>query len=172
MLQPLLAVGQTLHMVPVRLENTPPSLGALKFFCSVDYKSSECAKDVRTLQRHLLQYPVDQLGRWSFLLETTDEWSDLVRRLGGPSESPALTILTRNLTLLDRALFSATVDRSTQLTRAFDTRGDDLLELAISHELGHAICSDLDETHAQQYGHKLREGKRIDCLTNPYRISQ
>jgi hypothetical protein len=164
LLKPFFAVGQTLHLVPVHLDN-PASLNSLKFFCSVDYKQSECADDVRTLQRNLVRYRPAQLGDWSFALETTHEWTELVKRLGGPPESPALTILTRKLTLIDRSLFFATANRYAQLTRAFGVTGQDLIELAISHELGHAICADLDETHAQQYGRKLREGKRIDCLT-------
>ena len=38
-----------------------------------------------------------------------------------------------------------------------------LLDLAVTHELGHAICHDQDERRADDYGRGLREKKPVAC---------
>jgi Zn-dependent peptidase ImmA (M78 family) len=38
-----------------------------------------------------------------------------------------------------------------------------LLDLAVTHELGHAICQDRDQRRADDYGRELRQTKTVDC---------
>jgi len=45
--------------------------------------------------------------------------------------------------------------------------GDALLDLAVTHELGHAICQDQDERRADDYGRGLREKKPVACGKGP-----
>ena len=45
--------------------------------------------------------------------------------------------------------------------------GSALLELAISHELGHALCHEPDEYRADDYGRELRGGRILSCSPSP-----
>jgi hypothetical protein len=40
---------------------------------------------------------------------------------------------------------------------------DDLLTLAVTHELGHSLCNERNERKADAYGQMLREHTRMDC---------
>jgi hypothetical protein len=41
-----------------------------------------------------------------------------------------------------------------------------LLELAVSHELGHAICEEPNEAVAARFGEDLRKGMTPQCRTS------
>jgi hypothetical protein len=49
----------------------------------------------------------------------------------------------------------------------FGVIGNALLDLAVTHELGHAICHDQDERRADDYGRDLREKKPVACGKGP-----
>jgi len=53
----------------------------------------------------------------------------------------------------------------------FGLLGNALLDLAVTHELGHAICHDQDERRADDYGRELRQKKTVDCAKNPGRAT-
>jgi hypothetical protein len=38
-----------------------------------------------------------------------------------------------------------------------------LLELAVTHELGHALCEEPNETAADHFGEELRKGRLMRC---------
>jgi hypothetical protein len=44
-----------------------------------------------------------------------------------------------------------------------------LVDLAVTHEMGHGICQDKDEHRADDYGHELRNGQIPDCSKTPGR---
>ena len=50
----------------------------------------------------LLAYPLERLGMWSFVLVPSYKWKDLVRVLGGSTDSPAFTIFERRTTVMAR----------------------------------------------------------------------
>jgi hypothetical protein len=106
---------------------------------------------------------------WSFVLVPSYKWKDLVRSLGGPTHSPAFTIFEQRTTVMESSLFSATATRSDEFQQVFGVTGEALLELAVSHELGHCVCQDQDERKADDYGRQLREGKTPDCGRTPKR---
>ena len=54
-----------------------------------------------------------------------------------------------------------------ELLLMFGVIGDALLDLAVTHELGHAICHDQDERRADDYGRGLREKKPVACGKGP-----
>jgi hypothetical protein len=45
--------------------------------------------------------------------------------------------------------------------------GAALVDLAITHEMGHAICQEKREREADDYGRELRDGKIPDCSKTP-----
>ena len=67
------------------------------------------------------------------------------------------------MTLLDSSLFVATAGRNKELLERFRMIGPQLVNLAITHEMGHGICQEKDERRADDYGRELRDGKIPDC---------
>lgn len=157
------AQTQTLRVVPAHLEATGQTTNSVQFLCTQDYDRNECSQHALELRRALLAYPLERLGKWSFVLVPSYKWKDLVHALGGSSHSPAFTIFEQRTTVMESSLFSATATRSAEFLHVFGVTGEALLELAVNHELGHCVCPDQDERKADDYGRELREGKIPDC---------
>jgi hypothetical protein len=161
------AQSQTLRVVPVHLDATVPIPQTIQFFCTQDYDRQACLKDSLALRLSLSPYPLERLATWSFVLVPVDNWKVLVRSLGGDPVSPAFSIIEQRMTVFDRSLFSANASRSEELLQLFGVMGTALLDLAVTHELGHAICQDQDERRADDYGRGLREKKPVACGKGP-----
>lgn len=158
------AKAQTLRVVPVHLDATVPIPKTIQFFCTQDYDRHACANDSLALRYALASYPLERLGTWSFVLVPAGEWRNL--RAGHPQwnyVSPAFSVIEMRTTVIDRSLFSATGDRGGELLKTYGVLGAALLDLAVTHELGHAICQDIDEKRADDYGRGLRDRRPIDC---------
>jgi hypothetical protein len=95
------------------------------------------------------------------------DWKALVRGQGGDSVSPAFSMLDQRMTLLDGSLFVATASRNKELLVRFGVIGAALVDLAVTHEMGHGICQEKNERRADDYGRQLREGKTLDCNPPP-----
>lgn len=158
-----LAQTQTLRVVPVHLDGSGQSPKGIQFLCTQDYDRQHCQEDAATLQHALASYPVDQLGSWSFVLVTSDGWKDLVRSLGGDSESPAFSISDQRMTVMERSLFFSSASRNGELLLSYGVVGPALLDLVVTHELGHAMCHSTDERQADDYGRQLRDKKPAVC---------
>jgi hypothetical protein len=165
------AQSQTLRVVPVHLDATVPIPQTIQFFCTQDYDRQACLKDSLALRLSLSPYSLERLATWSFVLVPADNWKVLVHSLGGDPISPAFSIIEQRMTVFDRSLFSANASRSEELLQLFGVMGTALLDLAVTHELGHAICQDKDERRADDYGRGLRERKTVGCAKNPQRMS-
>jgi hypothetical protein len=163
------AQTQTLRVVPVHLEGTGQATKSVQFFCTQDYDRYDCRQHALELRRALMTYPLERLGMWSFVLAPSYKWKDLVRALGGSSDSPAFTIFEQRTTVMESSLFSATATRSAELLHVFGVTGEALLELAVNHELGHCVCPDQDERKADDYGRELRKGRIPNCGRTPKR---
>jgi hypothetical protein len=160
------AQPQTLRVVPVHLDAAVPIPSEIHFFCAQDYDRQACLKDSVALRQALAPYPLERLGVWSFVLVPADDWKPLVRGLRGHSVSPAFSILEQRMTVLESSLFSADAIRSKEFLERFGALGTALLDLAVTHELGHAICQDEDERHADDYGRGLRTRRPVSCANN------
>jgi hypothetical protein len=161
------AQAQTLRVVPVHLDATVPIPKTIQFFCTQDYDRHACLKDSIALRLALAPYPLDQLGAWSYVLVPSGDWTNLVHGLGGDPTSPAFSIVEQGTTVVEGSLFSATPSRNKELLLMFGAIGNALLDLAVTHELGHAICHDQDERPADDYGRGLREKKPVACGKRP-----
>jgi len=51
-------------------------------------------------------------------------------------------MLDQRVTLQDSSLFTGTAGRNKELLQRFAMIGPDLVNLAITHEMGHALCSE------------------------------
>jgi len=163
------AQTQTVRVVSVNLASaaTPKSV---QFFCTDDYERKACLKDVIHLQTALAPFPLEQLGEWHFLIVPSDRWKTLVGSMGGNPASPAFTVLERRTIVFEQTLFSPRVPRQVELLLMFNLAGEALLRLAVSHELGHALCGETNEGRADRYGKELRAGRVPSCrLQKPNR---
>jgi hypothetical protein len=148
----------------------PKNLGPLpiqRFVCNTGYKFPECQQQLGVLRSRLAPYPSQRLGEWTWVLVKSQDWKTIVQRLGGNSDSPAFTILERRETFLEEALFAPVGSRQSELLRIWSIPLDRFLDVAVTHELGHGICEDLDEARADAFGRLLREGKKPDCDATP-----
>jgi len=58
---------------------------------------------------------------------------------------------------------SPVTERRAELIRQWSLGMDDLLKLAVTHELGHALCDEKNEKKADAYGEELRKGVTVSC---------
>ena len=158
-----LGQAQSLKLIAVRFP-AGGSIPNIQFLCSQKYDQTGCVKDASALRQAMAPYPMQLSGSWSFVLVPADDWKVLVRgQSGGDPISPAFSLLDQRVTLLDSSLFSETAARNKELMERFGVIGPSLVSLALTHEMGHAICNEKDERRADEYGKKLREGKNPTC---------
>jgi hypothetical protein len=137
---------------------------AIHFFCSQGFDQDECLRDAAALRQSLAPYPLQLLGEWSFYLVLTPDWKPLAVSHGGPAVSPAFSLLLGRATVMDRCLFTCSADRKAELQKWSGIPwGPSLVDVAISHELGHALCQEKNEGLANKYGKDLRDGKIPQC---------
>jgi hypothetical protein len=126
------------YAVDVRMHDNFPD--TIHFYCLRGYDAAKCEDHVLILRNKLARYPISGLAPWSFFLVPTGLWDDMVRAAGGPVGSPAFTALHSRETFFQEALFAPTALQRAQLMQMFHVDQDAQLELAVSHELGHALC--------------------------------
>ena len=161
------AQTQTLRVVPLHLDATVSIPKTIQFFCTQDYDRQACVNDALSLRHTLLPYRLDQLAAWSFVLAPSEDWKNLVHSVGGPPASPAFSILDERVTVLDQSLFGGSEARNAELLHRFEVIGPSLLDLVVTHELGHGICQERDERRADDYGRELHQKKAVDCTKTP-----
>lgn len=166
-----LARAQSLPVYAVEIQGDAHFPKTIRFFCSQKYARQHCLRDAITLQLILRRYPVANLGSWNFALASSDEWSSLVRSLGGITGSPAFSVEGTRTTVLEEALFSASGRRRAELIRMFGKVDGVLLEQAVSHELGHVLCGELNENQAARNGQDLFAGKASVCNGSTQHLS-
>ena len=128
-----------------------------RFICNTGYTLEQCVKDITVLRRTLAKYPVAQLGEWTWIL---------VLPRGLDPDSPAFTFYLKRETFIEEALVTEVPVRGRELLLKWNMSVRDLLDFAIAHELGHALCNDKDEWNANRVGQLLREGKASSCGAN------
>jgi hypothetical protein len=130
------------------------------FLCDSRVAVSECKSEVEILKTHMQAYPVGQLGAWTWVLVRSDGWKDL----GLDSASPAYTAIEDRLTLIDESMLAEkNALRTEELMRKFELPLPQLVDLAVTHEMGHALCGFREEGKADAVGRRLREGRLPYC---------
>jgi len=154
--------AQSLKVVPapIRAGVLPAQV---RIFCANNYTSEKCAAHSVMLANELSHYPISQLMQWSFAVVPSDQWKQLVLKMGGNPDSPAFSVLENRTTLFESVLFEPVASRSSELLKHFAAQGTALLDIAVSHELGHALCNDTSERRADENGRALRAQKLVSC---------
>ena len=138
--------------------------GTQTFLCENGFPVADCKSDFAILRSHLQAYPTAQLGGWTWVLVQSNHWRDLGRNLGLDPASPAYTAIENRLTLIDESmLVQRDANRNAELIRKFDLPLSKLIDLAVTHEMGHALCGFKDEYKADAVGKRLREGELPYC---------
>ncbi len=138
--------------------------GTLTFLCESNLALADCKTDVEILKSHLQTYPTAQLGAWTWVIIPADHWQPLASDLGLDSSSPAYTCIEDRLTLIDESMLAQRdARRSAELLRKFDMPLPKLIDFAVTHEMGHALCGFKDEYKADAVGRRLREGTLPYC---------
>jgi hypothetical protein len=151
------AVGSALAEPPPRMQ----------FHCNTGYSLESCLTHLATLQHLLSTVDLTKLDGWTWVLVRSDDWRPILRRVGRDPDSPAFTIVEKRQTFLEEALFVPLAGRSATLLAKFRVPLDQLLEHAVLHELGHAVCGERDERLVDNYATQLRKSRVILCDPTP-----
>lgn len=157
------AQSQSLRVLQVQIRGGQGFPAAIQFYCTEKYSRNDCQNDIFILRQKLGRYPLEKLGNWSFIVASNKEWEAMMTQLDLPADSPVFSALKGNMTVVSQTLFSGPVDRRAEMMKWFRVPLDQLLDLAVAHELGHALCRERDEGKASVYGEQLRAGQSPAC---------
>jgi hypothetical protein len=157
-----LAASQTVPLTNPAKGDIPQS-APQHFVCNTGYSAQQCHEQMSVLRPLLDQYGAARLGGWTWVLVKSDDWKELQRQHSMDPDSPAFTVLDRRETFFEEALVSPVTTRRVELVRQWSLGMDGLLNLAVTHELGHALCNEKNEKKADGYGERLRSGQAVVC---------
>ena len=133
------------------------------FACNVGYTPRECQVAMTVLRKTLERYDVEALGEWTWVLVRTEDWKQLLSERRVDPNHPAFSYLPKRETFLDGALVVRSSIRGVELSAIWHMAIEDLFDLAIRHELAHALCNDPDETKAERAATALKNGTPLSC---------
>jgi hypothetical protein len=133
------------------------------FVCNIGYTPRECQVAMTVLRKTLERYHVEALGEWTWVLVHTEDWKQLLSERRFDPNHPAFSYLPKRATFLDGALVVRSSIRGAELSAIWHMAIGDLFDLAIRHELAHALCSDPDETKAERAAIALKNGTPLSC---------
>jgi len=133
------------------------------FACHLGYTPRQCQVAMTVLRKTLERYPAEALGEWTWVLVRTEDWKQLLSERRFDSNHPAFSYLPKRETFLDGALVVRASVRGAELAVIWHMPVEDLLDLAIRHELAHALCNDPDETKADRAAIALKSGTPLSC---------
>jgi len=133
------------------------------FVCNAGYSQQECHAQMSVLRPLLNKYGASRLGDWTWVLIKSQDWKAIQSEHRMDPDSPAFTVLDRHETFFEEALLTPVPERRVELIRQWSLGMDDLLKLAVTHELGHALCNERNERKADAYGELLRKDQAVQC---------
>jgi len=160
--------------IPSSLIATRPSASGLggyrsaplqKFICNKGYTQKDCNDEMVVLRKALANYHASDVGEWTWVLVRSEDWKLILLGRGLDPGVPALTLPGARTTFFEEALVAGPIGRVSELMEVWHLGRPSLLGLAIRHELGHALCNDVNERTAERVAKLLEEGKRASCTT-------
>jgi len=133
------------------------------FACNVGYTPRECQVAATVLRKALARYPVEALGEWRWVLVRSEDWKPILSRRRADPNVPAFSYLPKRETFLDSALVAAPSIHGAELSALWHMTTEDLLDLAIRHELAHALCKDGNEITTDRAAIALKNGMPLSC---------
>ena len=142
------------------------SLVTQEFFCYAGLEDNECLQHIAKLQAELARYSANLPRHWNWVIVGSEEWQSLVLKLHVDRRSPAFTNIKASETFLEGALFLPNSARTDELVKNLGVPVDQLLTIAVSHELGHVLCQGGNEAIANRVSDQLRHRGKIDCASS------
>jgi hypothetical protein len=136
---------------------------AQHFVCDGVYSLNRCQADMAILRKVLAQYRAYELGEWTWVLVRSADWKRIVTSRGMDTDSPAFTYLPKRETFIEEALVAKVPQRAEELIIRWGMSTNDLLELAVAHELVHVLCNEKTEEKANLAARTLLKGKPLSC---------
>ena len=137
-----------------------------QFVCSASFTLEQCNQDMLVVRKALARYQASDLGEWTWVLVRSEEWKliSLARNIN--PRVAALTALGVRTTFFEEALVDGPSGRVSELMDLWHLGRDRLLDLAVRHELGHALCNNASEWKADRVARLLEQRKQVSCETN------
>ena len=157
------AASQTVSLTNPANGNIPQQAATQHFVCNLPYTHQQCHEQMTVLKLQLDKYGAGRLGEWTWILVKSADWKELQLKHGMNPDSPAFTVLDRRETFFEEALVSPVTARRAELIKIWSLGIDNLLDLAVTHELGHALCNEKSEKKADDHGAELRSGRIVVC---------
>ena len=133
------------------------------FACYVGYTPRECQVAMTALRKTLERYPVEALGEWTWVLVRSEDWKHILSHGGFDSNNPAFSYLPKRETFFDGSLVVKQSTRGMELSVAWHMPIEELFDLAIRHELAHALCNELNEVKTNRAAIALKQGIPLSC---------
>ena len=134
-----------------------------RFACGVGITLEECRQEMVVLRKTLANYRASDLGEWTWVLVRSENWKLILLARGLNPGIPALTALDARTTFFEEALVSGPSGRVSELMDIWHAGRDSLLDLAVRHELGHALCTEQNEQRADHVARLLEQKKPAAC---------
>jgi hypothetical protein len=134
-----------------------------KYVCSTGYTLKQCNEEMVVLKKALAKYPMPDLGEWTWVLVRSEYWKLILTTQTLNPGIPALTDTAARATFFDEALVAGASGRLSELMALWHMGRESLLDFAIRHELGHALCNDANEMDADRVARLLEQKKPISC---------
>jgi hypothetical protein len=134
--------------------------------CDTGYTLEKCHKDMAVFRKALAKYPAAQLGPWTWILVRSADWKAILLPRRIDPDCPAFTYLPKRETFIEESLVSEVPGRGRELLLRWHVGLDRLLDLAVAHELGHALCNERDEKKVDQVAEILMEQRFVSCDVN------
>ena len=144
----------------------PDGAGGQHFVCDAGfsgYSLDKCHADVAVLRKTLAKYPAAELGEWTWVLVRSADWKRITLRHGLDSDSPAFTYVPKRETFVEEALVASVPEREWELDARWRMNTDQLLDLAVAHELAHVLCNEPGEARTNRLAKMLLDGKPLPC---------
>jgi hypothetical protein len=142
---------------------SPPGSSLQHFVCSTGYSLTECQAEIAVLRKTLAKYPAAKLGEWTWVLVRSADWKHFLMLHGIDPDTPAVTYLPKRETFIEEAMVADIPERSWQLVVRWQMNTEDLLDLAVAHELAHVLCNEPSEAKTNRAARTMLDGKPLLC---------
>jgi hypothetical protein len=162
------ACGQAATQIPAKPVPDSP-LRTQHFVCNVGYSRDLCHQQSVKLAAVLTRYQHQLPDDWTWVLVRSEDWPAILGGLNLHPGSPAFSVLAKRQTFLNEVLIDGNAQDRSELLRTFHVPVDQMLDIAVSHELGHAFCMEASEREADRFAEQLRKAGVAQCnsLRNP-----
>jgi hypothetical protein len=148
---------------PTNASQVDDHLANQHFFCNTGYALDACDSQIAMLKTVVARFPTKALGEWTWVLVRSQDWKRLSRTLGLNPDSPAFTCLETRTTFIEEALVNKVPWRASDLIARWHMGMTDLLNIAVEHEMGHALCHSRDEDKANHVAGILEQKRPLSC---------